>query len=94
MELHINYRHAKDKEHAFELVKKAVTPEYVQQFKIKADINYDSKQALIIAKGKGFKLMLRFLEESCETSLDVSFILRPLGRRVMNSISEELSKVI
>jgi hypothetical protein len=94
MDLKVNYNSAKDKNEAYEMVEKAVTPEYIAKWKIKAQLTYEPDKQIISAKGKGFKLTLDFKDSYLEVNLDVSFLLRPLGKRFLKSINEELEKVV
>lgn len=94
MELKVNYNLAKDKSEAYKMVEKAITPEYISKWKIKAQLSYETEKFIISAKGKGFKLVLDFKDSHLDVDLDVSFILKPLGKKFLKSINEELGKVV
>ncbi len=92
MDAIVKYNQAKDKDDAFARAKAKITPEYVEKFQVKADINYDEAASKMTAKGKGFTLTLDFSEASVGVNLDVSLLLRPLKGKIVDKIKRELER--
>jgi hypothetical protein len=92
MDLTVNYSKLGTKAEAYEAVKKAVTPEMLAKFQVKADLDY--QEDLIVAKGKGFKLDMHFSDTSCSVKIDLSFLLKPLKGKVLEGIEKQLNKIV
>lgn len=92
MALKIDYNQVTDANVAYAKVKEMITPEYIQKFQVKADINYDDAKKLVTAKGSGFTLQLCFLEKHCEVDLDLSFLLKPLKGKILEKIEAQVKK--
>lgn len=92
MDATINYNQAKDKGDAFARAKAKITPEYVEKFQVRADINYDEAAGKMTAKGKGFTLTLDFGDSAVGVNLDVSLLLRPLKGKIVDKIKRELER--
>lgn len=92
MALKIDYSKVKGKDVAYGKVKALITPEYIQKFQVKADVDYDDTQKKIIAKGKGFTLTLCFFETHCEADLELSLLLRALKSKILEKIEHQVAK--
>jgi hypothetical protein len=92
MDLKLNYSNVTTKDEAYNAVKKAVTPEMLEKWQVKADISYNDFN--VVAKGKGFELNIDFLDEYCEVKLTLSFLLKPLRKKIMAGIEKQFSRVI
>lgn len=94
MDLKVNYQVAKNKLEAFDLARAQITPEYVAKFNVPCDIEYKPDSGLISAKGKGFTLNLQFDDSSCQVSLDLSFLLKPLKGKILETIENKIKKTV
>jgi hypothetical protein len=47
-----------------------------------------------VAKGKGFTLNVAFKEDHCAINLDVSFILKPLRKKILEGIDKQFRRVV
>ena len=92
MDLKLNYSNVTTKEDAYNAVKAAVTPEMLEKWQVKADISYNDFN--VVAKGKGFELTIDFLDEYCEVKLTLSFLLKPLRKKIIAGIEKQFSRVI
>ncbi len=92
MGLKINYLNVTDSDQAYSKVKTLITPEYIQKFQVKADINYDDAAKKVTAKGAGFTLVLTFLKDHCDLDLDLSFLLKPLKSKILEKIESQIKK--
>lgn len=92
MDKKILYQKLKNKDEAYVAVKEAVTPEMLARFQVKAELEY--KEDLIVAKGKGFQLDMGFDDDGCWYKLDLSFVLRPLKKKILSSIEKQLLRVV
>lgn len=92
MDLKIDYSNVTNKDEAYTAVKSAVTPEMLAKWQVKADISYNDFN--IVAKGKGFELNIDFLDEYCEVSLTLSFLLKPLRKKIIAGVEKQFSRVI
>lgn len=94
MDLKVRYSKLSSREEAYKEACSIITPEYIEKWKVKADITYDESSSKIKAKGKGFALELAFKEEAAEVSCDLSFMLKPFKKTVLETIENKLKKHI
>ncbi|MDD0853120.1 polyhydroxyalkanoic acid system family protein [Halobacteriovorax sp. GB3] len=94
MDLVVSYDKATDKFNAWDLAKAQITPEYVEKFKVKAEIAYDRDGAKMEATGKGFTLSLVFDENECKVAIKLSMFLKPLKGKVLEAVENKLKKTI
>ncbi|NOT80714.1 MAG: hypothetical protein HOP07_17145 [Bacteriovoracaceae bacterium] len=92
MGIKIDYLNMKDSNEAYQKVKTLITPEYIEKFQVKADINYDDDKKIVKAKGTGFTLVLCFLDQHCDVDLDLSFLLKPLKSKILEKIERQIKK--
>lgn len=90
----VSYHKAKGPKEAFTLVKKQLTPSYLEKMNVKADIKEHAKENKLVAKGKGFQLTLNFEETYCSVDLDISFLLIALKGKITTGIQKELEQTI
>ena len=94
MERLLDYTKAADEVEAFKIVRENMTDDYLSQFHIEHEISYDDKKRTMIASGRGFTLTVIFKEEWVECELDMSFLLKPFKRKVLNALKGQLEQVI
>ncbi|MFZ8932879.1 MAG: hypothetical protein ACO20H_11910 [Bacteriovoracaceae bacterium] len=94
MDLTLPYKKCKSAQEAYSRVKNNLTEDYIQKFKVKANIYYLDHKYEIEGTGKGFNLRLVFKENSCELQMKLSLLLRPIGKQVLNSVKKELQGLI
>lgn len=94
MGLNISYEKTKNAQEAYDSVKRAITPETIAQFNVKADLDYIDDQKRILAKGKGFDLDMSFYDTEVSINLDLSFMLKPFRSNVEKILTKKLSKVL
>ncbi len=94
MDISYSYKKVGSKDEAYEKVKSEITPEYVEKFKVKADIDYNDSDKTIKAKGKGFGLDIIFKEDKVELGLDLSFLLKPLKSKILESFERKIEKLL
>lgn len=92
MGIKIDYLNMKDSSEAYQKVKTLITPEYIEKFQVKAEINYDDEKKIVKAKGAGFTLVLCFLDQHCDVDLDLSFLLKPLKSKILEKIERQIKK--
>lgn len=92
MGLKIQYLKMTNAEDAFAKARSVITPEYIEKFQVKTDINYDEPAKKVVAKGSGFTLVLSFLEDHCDLDIDLSFLLKPLKGKIMEKIESQIKK--
>ena len=92
MDLKLNYANVATKDEAYSAVKGAVTPELLEKWKVKVDIEYNKDN--ICAKGKGFTLNVDFKEDHCAIKLDVSFLLKPLKSKILEGVEKQFKRVV
>lgn len=88
----VSYKQVKNKDEAYQAALAQITPEYIEKWKINAEISYDEPGKKITAKGKGFTLCLSFDETQCLVDLDLSFLLKPLRGTIMEQVEKKLQK--
>jgi len=94
MDLTIGYDKASSQSEAYELAKEAITPEYVAKFNVNADITHSPEKGQIVAKGKGFTLSLFFGENECNVKLELSFLLKPLRKTILEKVENKVRKTL
>lgn len=94
MDIRLDYKNLTNKEEAFLAVKKAITPETLAKFKVSADIDANESLNTIRAKGTGFDLNMVFLEDAVDINLDLSFMLKPFKKKVLETIESMVKKVL
>lgn len=94
MDLSVNYSVAKNADEAYELAKLQITPDYIAKFNVPCNIDYDPSSKKIIAKGKGFTLTLCFEQTHSVVDLELSFLLKPVKRKVLDTIENKLKKTV
>ena len=90
----ISYEKVTTKDEAYTAAKGAITPELIERFKVKADINYDDANSVVNAKGKGFELTIKFFETECEFTLDLSFMLKPLRAKIEEGVMKQVKRIV
>ena len=93
MSLKVKYSVAQSAEEAYNLARAQITPEYVAKFNVPADITYPGSN-VISAKGKGFELVLTFEEDQCLVDIDLSFFLKPVKGKVLETVENKLKKTV
>jgi hypothetical protein len=94
MSIELSYKNLTNKDDAYTAVKSKVNEEMMKKFKVKASINADDINQRIKAKGKGFELILDFLDTKVVADLDLSFLLKPLRSKINSELEKELSRVL
>lgn len=94
MDLTIPYQKASSKQEAYAKVKEAVTPEAIEKFKVNADLEYKDTTHQIVAHGTGFELNIDFLDDKAEIKLTLSFVLRPLKKKILGSIEKQVTRLV
>jgi hypothetical protein len=92
--MEVNYAKSENKTQAFESVKGAITPELMAKFQVKADVNYNENDGVIVASGKGFELTCKFFEDKVSLDLNLSLMLRPFKNKVLDSIKRQVERVV
>lgn len=92
MGVKINYLTSKSAEEAYTKARAVITPEYIEKFQVKADLNYDEATKKVTAKGSGFTLVLSFMQDHCDLDLDLSFLLKPLKGKIMEKLEHQIKK--
>lgn len=90
----ISYEKVTSKNEAYTAAKAAITPELIDRFKVKADVNYDDGNSIVSAKGKGFELKIQFFDTECEINLDLSFMLKPLRGKIEEGIEKQVKRIV
>jgi hypothetical protein len=90
----VNYDKSQDKDEAFTNVKGLVTPQLMEKFQVKAQVDYNESDKVITAKGKGFELVCHFNDSACELDLKLSLMLKPFKNKVLEGLSRQVKKVI
>jgi hypothetical protein len=94
MDLKVSYYKVTTRHEAYQEARSVITPEYIAKWKVKADISYDDANTCIKAKGKGFSLELEFTEHEARVSCDLSLMLKPFKRTVLETIEGKLKRHI
>jgi hypothetical protein len=93
-DLKFDYQHSENPDIAYDAVKESVTPETIEKFKVKADLNYKDGDKEIVAKGSGFELNIKFLDDGAHLTLNLSLIFKAFKPKILESLEKKLSKII
>ncbi|MCF8058495.1 MAG: hypothetical protein K9K67_04310 [Bacteriovoracaceae bacterium] len=94
MDIRVPYAKLTNKEEAYKVACSLITPEYIEKWKIKAEISYIESSHLIKATGKGFTLELAFNDTEAQVKCDLSLMLRPFKKTVLETIENKLKRHI
>lgn len=94
MDLKVPYNNLTNAEEAYKKACSIITPEYIEKWKVKANISYDEASKTITATGKGFDLELIFSQECAEVKCNLSFLLKPFKKNVLSTIEDKLKRHI
>ena len=92
--MNIAYSKVSSPEEAFEKVRRIITPEYIAQFKVKAEVEERAEELTLIATGRGFTLKLMFLDEKTSIDLKLSFLLKGLKSRILKQIKDRVEDAL
>ena len=92
MDLKVPFSQASDSTDAYKRACQQITPEYIEKFKVKADISYDESAKKIEANGKGFTLTLNFTNSETQVSIKLSLMLRAFKGTVLETVERKLKK--
>ncbi len=93
MELKVPYSKITDKKQGYEAAKKLI-PEVITKFGVKADMNNDDAKNTLKAKGTGFDAKIEFTDTEAIVNLDLSFLLKPLKGKILETIEKQIKKVV
>lgn len=88
----IPYKNVSNKDDAYKAVKGAVTPELLEKWQVKADIDYGDNK--VNAKGKGFELKVDFHDDCVEVGVELAFLLKPLKGKILEGVQKQLNRVV
>lgn len=94
MSLNVKYQKVTNKEEAYSAIKGHITPELLEKFKVKADVDYRDSKHEIYAKGKGFELNISLLDDEAQATIKLSLVLRPLKGKILEGIEKQLKQVV
>jgi hypothetical protein len=93
MDLKVPYSNITDKKQGFDAAKKLI-PEVIAKFGVKADTKIDDVTNTIDAKGTGFSAMIQFTDTEALVKVDLSFLLKPLKGKILETIEKQIKKVV
>lgn len=94
MAIKASYNKVGDKTAAYQAVKEFITPETLEKWKVKANVDYNDGKQEIHAKGKGFELNINFLDTEAQAELKLSMLLRPLKGKIEENLEKQLKRVV
>ncbi|MCB9093912.1 MAG: polyhydroxyalkanoic acid system family protein [Halobacteriovoraceae bacterium] len=94
MDFCISYHNCTTKDEAYESIKTHITPEVLEKYKVSPSFEYDETNKVISAKGSGFSFSIQFQENEAHGTLELSFLLKPLKGKVMESLERQLRKYL
>jgi hypothetical protein len=94
MDLKIPYNNLSNADDAYRLACELITPEYIEKWKVKAQVATDDTARAITATGKGFTLSLEFTQDEAIVACDLSFMLKAFKGTILEAIGSKLKKHI
>jgi hypothetical protein len=93
MDLKVPYAKITDKKQGYDAAKTLI-PDVIAKFGVKADVKSDDAAATINAKGTGFEAKIEFGEKEAVVKVDLSFLLKPLKGKILETIEKQIKKVV
>ncbi len=93
MELKIPYSQITDKSKGYEQAKKLI-PDVISKFGVKADVRTDDATSTLVAKGSGFEATINFGPSEATVKLDLGFMLKPFKGKILETIEQQIKKVV
>jgi hypothetical protein len=94
MAIQVPYSRYPDKYQAYEKAKTVITSDYISQWKIAVDLDWQDDYPKILASGSGFSMELHFEDDVCNVHLELSFMLKPFKNKIEQVLVKELEKKI
>ena len=89
----IPYSHCSTQEEAYNIVQQKI-PELLSQWKIVADVSYQSGSPQVSAKGKGFSMDITFENNQAVADVSLSFPLSTLKNTILSPLKKEFTKYL
>ena len=93
MDIKIPYASITDKKKGYEAAKKLI-PEVISKFGVNADVQNDDANSTLNAKGTGFSAKIEFAETEALVKVDLSFLLKPLKGKILETIEKQIKKIV
>jgi hypothetical protein len=93
MDLKVPYSNITDKSKGYESAKSLI-PATIERFGVKAEVKNDDANHTINAKGTGFTAKIEFTETEALVRVDLSFLLKPLKGKILETIEKQIKKVV
>lgn len=94
MDKAVSYQKCNNANEAYQEVKKAITPETIEKFKVSAELDYDDASRQVKASGKGFELMINFTDTEAQVQLSLSLMLRPFKSKILEGLEKQLKRIV
>ena len=94
MSVKIDYVQTQTSDEAYGRAKESITAEKIEKYQVKADLDYQDSNKVIVAKGKGFTLTASFQDAHMDLDLNLSMFLKPLRGRIEGSIAKEFKRIL
>ena len=88
----IHYSKASSSDEAFLILKKTITPEYLDKFQMKVHLEFDENKKETMAKGSGFELKIKLHDEFAEINLELSLMYRAFKSTILDKIKAQIQK--
>lgn len=93
MDFKVPYTKITNKNDGYEAAKKLI-PEVISKFGVKADVKNDDANTTLNAKGTGFGAKIEFTDSEAVVSVDLSFLLKPLKGKILETIEKQIKKIV
>lgn len=94
MDLKVPYQKVSGPKEAYNTACEIITPEYIAKWKINADVTKDEANNCLKATGKGFTLEIKFTDSEAQVKCDLSLMLRPFKKTVLEKVEDKLQRHI
>jgi hypothetical protein len=93
MDIKVPYSKITNKTEGYEAAKKLI-PDVIAKFGVKADVKNHDGSTTIDAKGTGFGAKIEFKDSEAVVSVDLSFLLKPLKGKILETIEKQIKKIV
>jgi len=92
----VYYNKAANAQEGFSLASEFLKSSHAKsKFPVEIDFSFiDGASPQVIGKGKGFEVRLSFFDQQVSIDIELKLMLRPLKGRIIDTLSDEIKRVL
>ena len=95
-DIYVSYHKVSSANEGYKLASQILQGEEAKsKFPVKIDFSFiDGPEPKVIGTGKGFEVTLRFSESKVFVELNLKLMLKPLRGRILDSLTDEIKRIL